>query len=179
MIGETELKLATWVADKLFVMMDKEHSRSESCRVRVAGYCQEIGQCLESLASEFTRSDRDPLKDIPRIHGHKLEMLIRGFEFVVASNLVGSGALPRNDGKGLLEELESSLRAAKELDYPIKNYSDLSVLGGSEADLVAHLQRTAGNFLGLSSLILSAGPFKPLNTSNGKDLPHNRKGATR
>jgi hypothetical protein len=167
LLSDAELKLATWAADKLFVMFEKEHSRAESCRARVADYIGEIGACLEVLATGFATSTPKHRLEVPRIHGRRLETLIRGFEFVLASNLAGSDRLPSGEAKKLHATLEHALRNAEKLDYPIADYGDLSKPGGSKADLIEHLQRTAGEFLALSSLIRAAGPFQAIK-SRGK-----------
>jgi len=151
------IKVSTWVTDKLLPMYGKEHSRAIECRGRVADYFNEVASCLEELSSCF-RSDQN---SIPRIQGKKLEALISGFEFVLATNLTGRDKLEKNEKSKYFNLLSKSIRNAEKLDCPISDFSDLRKAAGSNEDLIAHIERVSGLFYGLSIITKTTGPFGP------------------
>ena len=136
------VKFLTWTADKLLGLRIQDKEESEKARNRISSYLLEIADCMSAIA-ENLRGGK-----IPREHGHCLSFLARGFSITLASNLNSSMELSGtpNDWAYLIE------RAALDADNAdgLILKGDLEIPKTNLEDLIANIERTAGEFRGLS-----------------------------
>lgn len=147
-----ELIFVRWAADRIFKLMEMDKTRAEVCRVRVASYFDEVGDCLHLMAQSMIDSK------IPRVQGHRLQRLIEAFEITMATNFYGKSELESEEREKLLAELRSSARNAENIDFGLYE-GVLCTAPGDVSWYIEDLERTAGKFLGIAGALRAVGPF--------------------
>ena len=146
----TVVGFVTWVADKFSEMQSKDSEEAEKARNRLAAYLMEIAECLSRISDQLRR------KTIPREQGHCLKVLAEGFAFTVASNLTSSMSIEVADNDWLYKLKKAAIDA---------DNADGTILTGNvypegSESLIQNIERTAGQFRGLSIQTRAIGPIE-------------------